>query len=701
MCIETHPHKVKNVDKLNEILVDKMKEFMNNYNTLKEKNLLKILNNPEITKNLIVIYKAMKGRKLFNGNIISTICNLLNIGLQEYNKGIMFKDFNDKEFRNYYSELINQINNGNGYYFNCLKSIKSLYIKNSKKIIDFDYSISNISKRERHIQFLIENCKFQWKELSDIHKFIDYDSNINKLKISNNNLKIKISELNSRILLLENSNKIQQENAHNILCRFLSDKLLELIIINYFQSLEPVSLNLNILVDLLSKSNYDILSTNKFLSVISMLSTELSDKLNELKNNPDNKEIKEEIINLINKSSKIHFSKDLLFEGNIFQKEELNQIIDILFYIKDFGNVTAHPNINLSESLKMLSIQSLPINFGIEYFYNNKLKEQIDNKIITQVDNNSKSLSEIPPRIVLEDEDNYYHLNEFNIKIRNDYDIFRNLEEYRKGINNEVVGKIKEIVNDLLKNLKICKLKKEAKIEDIIDTIFNDKDKNVFEESIDFIRIFLSNTEDIIKKYLVLDIEKEIITQNKNMNDLSGAIGGITSFLKRFITLNIPRHNTMEEYINNIKDNGINYNDYIKFITDFEYSLFDEKNLNADCDENEIILEACFLLMIKTFEKETKYLKSIKKKYEMEIIENLVYEDIEHKLNDIYEIFNKRFYTNTSFQLTKSINNKFKINDTEKIKTTLTKLIGEKISFDESQNSKLNLNSKLFYYQNK
>ena len=204
-----------------------------------------------------------------------------------------------------------------------------------------------------------------------------------------------------------------------------------------------------------------------------------------------------------------------------------------------------------------------------------------------------------------------------------------------------------------------------------------------------------------MKKYLVLDLEKEIITQNKNINKLIKAIEGILSFLRRFIKLNIPRHNNLEEYINNIKENDTSYDDYIEYIINFENSIFDENNLNADCDENEIILEVCFLLMIKTFEKEIKYLKSIKKKYEMEIIENLVYEDIEHKLNDIYKIFNERFNANTSFQLAKSIKDKFEINDPEKIKKTLAKLIGEKISFDESENSKLNLNSKLFYYQNK
>jgi len=185
-----------------------------------------------------------------------------------------------------------------------------------------------------------------------------------------------------------------------------------------------------------------------------------------------------------------------------------------------------------------------------------------------------------------------------------------------------------------------------------------------------------------LKKYLVLDIEKEIITQNKNIKDLIKAIEGMLLFLRRFIKLNLPRHNNLEEYINNIKDSDINYNDYIEFIINFENILFDENILNADCDKNEIILEACFLLMIKTVEKEIKYLKSIKKKYKMETIENLVYEDIEHKLNYICKIFYERFNANTSFQLVKSINEKFKINDSEKIKNILIKIICKKIFFD-------------------
>ena len=61
--------------------------------------------------------------------------------------------------------------------------------------------------------------------------------------------------------------------------------------------------------------------------------------------------------------------------------------------------------------------------------------------------------------------------------------------------------------------------------------------------------------------------------------------------------------------------------------------------MEIDCEKNEIILEACILLLMKTYEKEIEYLKSIQKKYETDVIKNIVYED--KKLNDIYIIFEK------------------------------------------------------------
>ena len=158
----------------------------------------------------------------------------------------------------------------------------------------------------------------------------------------------------------------------------------------------------------------------------------------------------------------------------------------------------------------------------------------------------------------------------------------------------------------------------------------------------------------------------------------------------------------MEKYIKNIKNNkDTNYNNYIKFIKDFEKKILKEKNFEADCEENEIILEICALLMVKTYDKEKEYLKDIKKRYEAEIIQNLVYEDVEHKLNEIYQEFGKKFNTYSKFKLANSIKKKFGINDTKGIKNILIKIINKVIPLNESKNSKLNIKSKLFYYQNK
>ena len=121
--------------------------------------------------------------------------------------------------------------------------------------------------------------------------------------------------------------------------------------------------------------------------------------------------------------------------------------------------------------------------------------------------------------------------------------------------------------------------------------------------------------------------------------------------------------------------------------------------MEIDCEKNEIILEACILLLIKTYEKENKYLKSIQKKNEMDIIKNLVLEDIDKKLNEIYLIFEQRYSINTRFKLIEAIISKFKLKDLGDIKTILMKLINKDIALDNLKNSKLNIISKLFSYQ--
>ena len=124
----------------------------------------------------------------------------------------------------------------------------------------------------------------------------------------------------------------------------------------------------------------------------------------------------------------------------------------------------------------MISIQSLPVNFEIENFYNNNLKDKIENKINDKNKNNT--LREI--KLLIDEDDNNYYLDEFNSEIKSEYNISKNLEDYMKGSQSDIENKIKKIRDDLLQNFNICKIKKEVKIEDIFDTIFTDKDQVIF-----------------------------------------------------------------------------------------------------------------------------------------------------------------------------------------------------------------------------
>ena len=114
----------------------------------------------------------------------------------------------------------------------------------------------------------------------------------------------------------------------------------------YHDKLDPISLNLNIFLDIILKSDYDVISNKNILKSICIISTELSNALKELEKNPSNNELKNEIIRLIGSKSKIQFIDDIINNDESFKKEDLNKILDILFFIKNFGNITAHPNLS-------------------------------------------------------------------------------------------------------------------------------------------------------------------------------------------------------------------------------------------------------------------------------------------------------------------------------------------------------------------
>ena len=469
-------------------------------------------------------------------------------------------------------------------------------------------------------------------------------------------------------------------NNHNILCRFLADLLLQKIIMKYYDKLEPVDLKLNIFADLITNSNCDIISDKNIFKLICNISNnEFSNILKQLENDSSNKELKQQVIRLIDSKCKIKFKDDILIDNEIIKKEDLNIILNILFFIKNFDNITGHPNLNLNESLKMINIQKLPLNFEIEYLYNNKINVEVENK--KNQENFINKIEDISIKLLEDEDEAYYQLYKINNEEMFDYDLLNDLNNYRNEYIIKLNKKLEENGKDLLNDFDICKLEKKVEIKDIFDIIFNNKDEIFFEKLPDFIKTLIIETDEEIKKFIKLNILGELINQNKGINKLRDILRRIILLFEDFLEFKIPKHNALKEYNKDIKLNEDN--DYMNLIfyinRDFKKAISNLKDAELDCLKNDIIVEEYFLLLTKTYENEIQSLKSIIKNFKIEIIKNKFYENAELKLKSIIDLFEKEFNDKSYNDLNKEIQDNFKTINYDKIKDILYKIISNPI----------------------
>ena len=355
----------------------------------------------------------------------------------------------------------------------------------------------------------------------------------------------------------------------------------------------------------------------------------------------------------------------------------------------------------------MSNISNIPLKFEIDHFYGSSLKEQIEKEINKNIENIEDSYEDNFPVLIEnnDDDDIYYKLNNYSTDLKNNYNSIKNIKDYRDGVMDDIIQKILNIRDDIFSRLKIYKIKKDVQTKDIIETIFEGKDNQIIEGLNEFKKVFLSATDNVIKKYLNINIEEKLSEENKNFNDLIKTLEDIKLILGNLIELNIPRHKHLEIYLNNIID-----------VTKFDYTLFKREinklqkrilkeydqiinfennkiQIELDCENNEIIIEAFFLLMLKTYENEKQLLKEIKKKYETELIKIIIYEEIEQKLNEIQQLFENEFNDN-SYELSKLIKDNYfteKRSDKisyERVKYIFSKILDDNISLGESKNTK-------------
>lgn len=268
----------------------------------------------------------------------------------------------------------------------------------------------------------------------------------------------------------------------------------------------------------------------------------------------------------------------------IIKKEDLNSIIEILFFIKKIGSKTAYSNIDTNCLIDKI---------------NNIMKEK------TKIDNLSKSIkinNEFKISNKEEDKCIYYQSNEFDFKNINleDYDLIANLEK------NKNVQKINEIKDKILLKLNGNKIKEIFSIEDIIKVIFYGKDEIIFTQSKDFIKLLVEDTHSLMLKYLNFDYQTKLSNELININDFVNLLKRIKVFLDDFEELKIIKHKNLDAYISHkIKDYKNIYSSYILFIEELKYIKMPE----MDCTLKEIEAEVCFLFLNKILNNEIQSIK--------------------------------------------------------------------------------------------
>jgi len=322
-CIKEHCHKIKDEKKIN-LNDETIKEFIN----------------------------IIKGNEKNNDIIISAIQNIIeennyknNFQFIHFMKKILGINTNDNcklfdelfadEFIKYYKYMINQINEGNYYYLNVLNDFINYYEgkKINEKYTNFLASKSIKYSKDQSMTMKKNNMKF-----SLLMKYFNilYDIGVQK-QILNNKEEIKkgliyIEENKILIKLISNSESIYQKELLKLIDRSIAENIIVFLIEKYPNYFKKLDLNLNMYTDLEkyyknNKEQFEKIKANNEEAIKKFIQN----------TNPNNNTEEEK------SNYKIEFDKPIKFKKQEVSVNQLNQVLEFLFYIKEKGNFTAHP----------------------------------------------------------------------------------------------------------------------------------------------------------------------------------------------------------------------------------------------------------------------------------------------------------------------------------------------------------------------
>ena len=367
-CKEEHEHFSNYSEKFSiKEYKDKIDNYMKLGNKIKEpyKSLIKLILSDD--------------KYLANFQFGYFIQNL--IGEKSVHECGFFEEFGNKEFNAYYSTLIKEYKKANLYYFQIYGNIKDIYIENKLKInnhaidivtllisIENDYSIyrNNGLKATSLIHYFFK--------LEDIKSMLEQEDNLienDKLKIKNEENKIKLN-----LLLVEN-NKYKAKIVR-LLNRTIADYILRYLIQNYPLKFNTITFDLKLYNDIKENFKGDNEYINNFENVQKDRINQLldSDK-NKLNNSGNNKE---ETKDSKDYNNQIIFCDSIKKGNKTISVEDLNLLLEYLFYLKDDEKTENE----LYKDIEQITKENQILNLLRDYLLNLELKEKISKKTLLE-----------------------------------------------------------------------------------------------------------------------------------------------------------------------------------------------------------------------------------------------------------------------------------------------------------------------------
>ena len=307
-----------------------------------EKEKDKVISRENITKLNDIIKKDIKNDK----NVLCSIENILHEKIYQYNFQFLhfarkiigndiknnckfFEEFFGQEFQKYYNYMIKEIEQGNYYFLKVLADMKKNYYKKAKMNQDYliffmDNAFNNlknqiISNNGMKLSLLSTYFKIIY-DLEVQKKMFDYENDIKKLLFI-------IEENNILLKLILKSGKVYQQELLKLIDRSIAESILIYIIEKYPSYFKKLDLNLEIYDDI---EKYFKNEPEKFKRIKNNNKEKIDKLISDQNNNKDGS------------SNKIIFEKSITVGKTTISVDELNQMLEFLFYKIELRSLITH-----------------------------------------------------------------------------------------------------------------------------------------------------------------------------------------------------------------------------------------------------------------------------------------------------------------------------------------------------------------------